>query len=169
MRLKRITARQQAVLDFVVSQIGDKGFPPTRAEICEHFGFKSANAAETYLVILRDRGYITLIKDIARGILVSPEQMTAFRMRHALAMPGSTAFALVADTDDLPGRLAFLRMLKEKTVYADHATLGLIIQDYERTFRLRRAVEQSVENEDRRGRTMRPQQRNQISRFQKVG
>jgi hypothetical protein len=48
---------------------------------------------------------------------------------------------MVTDSDDIPGRLGFLRMLKERTVYSEHAALKLIIQDYERTLKLRRAIE----------------------------
>lgn len=48
------------------------------------------------------------------------------------------SFAMITDTDDLPGRLKFLRMLKEKTVFGEHVTLALIIDDYERTLKLRR-------------------------------
>ncbi|MDB5853267.1 MAG: hypothetical protein JWR22_1308 [Herminiimonas sp.] len=42
---------------------------------------------------------------------------------------------------DLPGRLAFLRMLKTKTIFAEHSVLQLIIGDYERTLKVRQAIE----------------------------
>ncbi|OHV97039.1 hypothetical protein AKG95_06960 [Janthinobacterium lividum] len=65
-------------------------------------------------------------------------QMAVFQHRQALdeAKAGKD-IALVADVEGLPARLAFLRMLKEKTVFGEHAMLALVIADYERTQRLR--------------------------------
>ena len=42
--------------------------PPTRAEIAEKFGFKSANAAEEHLRALQRKGAIDLIPGASRGI-----------------------------------------------------------------------------------------------------
>lgn len=66
------------------------------------------------------------------------------RCRLTAAMAGveeTVGTALVLDGVDLPGRLGFLRMLREQTVFRDHAALAAIIGDYERTARMRRAVE----------------------------
>jgi SOS-response transcriptional repressor LexA len=41
-----LTARQEEVLDFIEDFITREKMPPTRAEICAHFGWKSWNAAE---------------------------------------------------------------------------------------------------------------------------
>jgi DNA-binding MarR family transcriptional regulator len=64
----------------------------------------------------------------------------------------AASFCLPTDTDDIHDRLKFLRMLKDRTVYSDHAALALIIQDYERTLRLRRKCEGRAETEETRGR-----------------
>ena len=45
----KLTDRQQQILDLVQSAIERTGAPPTRAEIANELGFKSANAAEEHL------------------------------------------------------------------------------------------------------------------------
>ena len=56
----KLTARQQQVLDIIRSEIERTGFPPTRAEIAQVLGFKSANAAEDHLKALARKGAIEL-------------------------------------------------------------------------------------------------------------
>ncbi len=46
------------------------GMPPTRAEICDHFGFRSPTAAEDHLKALAKKGMIELIAGTSRGIRV---------------------------------------------------------------------------------------------------
>lgn len=71
---------------------------------------------------------------------LNPDQLRVYRLRMAIAQTQNPdEVDLVIDTMDIPDRLAFLRMLKEKTVFADHAALNLIIADYERTLTLRKA------------------------------
>ena len=48
----KLTARQQQILDLIQSAIARTGAPPTRAEIANELGFKSANAAEEHLQAL---------------------------------------------------------------------------------------------------------------------
>lgn len=64
-----LTARQQAILDFINRHIADGGMPPTRAEIVHHFGFRSPNAAQCHLRALAERGAIRLMAGTARGIV----------------------------------------------------------------------------------------------------
>ena len=66
-----LTLRQQQVLDFIRQHTEMRGFPPTRAEIAEHFGFKSPNAAEDHLRALAKKGAIFLNRNTARGIAVA--------------------------------------------------------------------------------------------------
>jgi hypothetical protein len=83
---------------------------------------------------------------------MTEEQARIYRLKAAL-QNGSAGFSsgLVTDSNDIHDRLKFLRMLKEKTVFAEHAMLAMIIQDYERTFKLRRAAEHRVDMEEKRG------------------
>jgi repressor LexA len=66
--MEKLTQRQQQVLDLIRQYIDDTGYPPTRANIAEHLGFKSANAAEEHLKALARKGAIEMIAGTSRGI-----------------------------------------------------------------------------------------------------
>jgi repressor LexA len=57
----------------------DSGMPPTRAEIAQQLGFKSANAAEEHLKALAKKGVIEMMPGTSRGIRLvdadEPEQL----------------------------------------------------------------------------------------------
>ena len=69
-QLKSITHRQAAVLDFIRAYRREQGFPPTRRDITDEFGFKSPNAAEEHLRALDRKGFIELRRNTSRGIIV---------------------------------------------------------------------------------------------------
>jgi repressor LexA len=64
----KLTARQQQILDLIQATMARTGAPPTRAEIANELGFKSANAAEDHLQALARKGAIDLISGTSRGI-----------------------------------------------------------------------------------------------------
>ena len=64
----KLTARQTEILELIEQAIANTGFPPTRAEIAQALGFKSANAAEDHLRALEKKGYISLAPGASRGI-----------------------------------------------------------------------------------------------------
>ena len=64
----KLTPRQQEILDFIRNTIEVLGAPPTRAEICNAFGFASPNAAEDHLKVLAKKGAIVMEPGSARGI-----------------------------------------------------------------------------------------------------
>lgn len=66
----KLTKRQQQVLDIVKRSMRDKGMPPTRAEIADVLGFKSANAAEEHLKALAKKGAIEILAGTSRGIRI---------------------------------------------------------------------------------------------------
>ncbi len=66
----KLTKRQQQVLDIVKRSMRDKGMPPTRAEIANILGFKSANAAEEHLKALAKKGAIEILAGTSRGIRI---------------------------------------------------------------------------------------------------
>lgn len=51
----------------------DNGYPPTQAEIREHFGFGSINTVRGHLVLIEKKGYIRLNVGKARGIQFAME------------------------------------------------------------------------------------------------
>jgi repressor LexA len=64
----KLTARQQQILELIQNSIAETGAPPTRAEIANTLGFKSANAAEEHLQALARKGVIDLVSGTSRGI-----------------------------------------------------------------------------------------------------
>lgn len=65
-----VTDRQAEVFAFLEKYIDEKGYPPTRGEIAEHFGFKSLNAAQQHLDALVHKGAIRVDAGVARGIVL---------------------------------------------------------------------------------------------------
>src|SRR5580698_9834655 len=66
-----LTPRQTQILRLVQRAISENGMPPTRAEIADSLGFKSANAAEEHLRALARKGMISLLPGAARGIRIT--------------------------------------------------------------------------------------------------
>jgi len=64
----KLTARQEQILNLIREAIENTGFPPTRAEIANELGFKSANAAEEHLQALARKGAIEISPGTSRGI-----------------------------------------------------------------------------------------------------
>ena len=67
---KKITTRQQEILDFIKESMREFGYPPTRHEISRRFNFGSANAADSHLRALHRKGYIDLRLHTSRGISI---------------------------------------------------------------------------------------------------
>ena len=64
----KLTARQEQILNLIKDAIENTGFPPTRAEIANELGFRSANAAEEHLQALARKGAIEISPGTSRGI-----------------------------------------------------------------------------------------------------
>jgi repressor LexA len=65
-----LTGRQSEILNLIRRHIEKTGLPPTRAEICEAFGFSSPNAAEAHLRTLERKGVIEMTPGTSRGIRI---------------------------------------------------------------------------------------------------
>ena len=66
--VRRLTARQQQILDWIRSFIESKGMPPTRAEIAAGLGFSTASSAEDHLQALAKKGALELVPGASRGM-----------------------------------------------------------------------------------------------------
>ena len=72
MKRKGLTARQKQILRFISEFIEKHKYPPTRAELAAHFGFRSPNAAEAHLRALENKSVIGIERGAARGITLLP-------------------------------------------------------------------------------------------------
>lgn len=67
---KPLTLLQSQVLDFIRRFSEGNGYPPTRGEISNNFGWKHPSAAQKHLNLLERKGYVRQAPKIARGIVV---------------------------------------------------------------------------------------------------
>lgn len=104
----KLTARQQQILDLVRESIAQTGSPPTRAEIANELGYRSANAAEEHLQALARKGVIELVGGTSRGIRLKSDTLRALHeareareRQFSLPIPGIAQLSL-----PLVGRVA---------------------------------------------------------------
>lgn len=71
--MQKLTKRQQQILDMIRSHIEETGVPPTRADICDYFDFRSPTAADDHLKALARKEVIELIPGTSRGIRLVDE------------------------------------------------------------------------------------------------
>jgi len=96
----KLTDRQQEILDLIKNSISQTGSPPTRAEIAELLGFKSANAAEDHLRALAKKGVIELVSGRSRGIRLTdsspqaPSSVTSHFKQAMLPLEGLAQLTL---------------------------------------------------------------------------
>jgi repressor LexA len=103
-----LTRRQREILDFIRSSKARDGFPPTRAEIVRHFGFRSPNAAQCHLRALAEHGAIRLVPGTARGIIPNDDEQALPRGSNEFRLPligrvtaGTPVLAVENHEDDL--------------------------------------------------------------------
>lgn len=71
--VEHLTERQAQILELIRQFVSERGHPPTRAEIAQALGFKSANAAEDHLRALARKGAIEIVPGTSRGIRLPEE------------------------------------------------------------------------------------------------
>ena len=74
--MKRLTRRQQEVLDFIQEWIRDKRYPPSVREIATRFGLKSASGVHKHVKALVRKNYIAKDDFLSRSIRVLGEAAT---------------------------------------------------------------------------------------------
>ena len=89
--MKPLTPRQAEVLELIKANMGETGMPPTRAEIAQKLGFKSANAAEEHLKALAKKGVIEIMPGTSRGIRLLLEEEEAAAEESGLPLIGKVA------------------------------------------------------------------------------
>jgi repressor LexA len=68
MKNRQLTEKQESIYSYIVSYAKEYGFPPTREEIARHFNLKQKASIIHQLQALESKGFIRLIKKVARGI-----------------------------------------------------------------------------------------------------
>ena len=64
----QLTEKQEGLFNYIVSYSQENGFPPTREEIAKHFNLKQKASIVHQLQALEKKGFIRLMKKVARGI-----------------------------------------------------------------------------------------------------
>lgn len=75
----KITAKQQEILDFMKSEILNKGYPPSVREICSAVNLKSTSSVHSHLSTLEKNGYIHRDPTKPRAIEIVDENFNLSR------------------------------------------------------------------------------------------
>ena len=73
--MKKMSARQQQILDFIKDEVRAKGYPPSVREIGEAVGLASSSTVHGHLDRLEKRGLIRRDKTKPRAIEILTEDM----------------------------------------------------------------------------------------------
>ncbi|MEL6177865.1 MAG: transcriptional repressor LexA [Myxococcota bacterium] len=68
--MKKLTERQRLVLEFIINQLDERGYPPTIREIGEHMEIRSTNGVNDHLKALERKGY--LVRDESKSRALRP-------------------------------------------------------------------------------------------------
>ena len=79
MEYGKITPKQQEILDFIKSEILQKGYPPAVRDICEAVHLKSTSSVHSHLETLEKNGYIRRDPTKPRAIEVMDDTFNLLR------------------------------------------------------------------------------------------
>ena len=82
----KITKKQSEILEYIKSQIINKGFPPAVREICEAVNLKSTSSVHSHLETLEKNGYIRRDPTKPRAIEILDDQFNLSR-REVINVP----------------------------------------------------------------------------------
>ena len=121
----KLTARQQQILTLIENAISQPGAPPTRAEIADELGFKSANAAEEHLQALARKGVIELVSGTSRGIRLRGHSLrdlnTSRSKQFSMPLPGFAQLALPLIGRVAAGSPILAQEHVDQTYYVEHS------------------------------------------------
>ncbi|MBI5095721.1 MAG: transcriptional repressor LexA [Candidatus Hydrogenedentes bacterium] len=128
---KGLTVRQEAILHYIVDCIRDGGYPPTIAEIGDHFGIASTNGVNDHLLALERKGFIERSSK-ARSIYVT-EKAEAGLYEHiagALPMVGRVAAGQpILAEENIEGRVAVAAALMKPGAFCLRVQGDSMIED----------------------------------------
>ena len=76
---RRLTSKQQEILEFIKKTILRKGYPPTVREICETVGLRSTSSVHAHLSTLEKNGYIRKDPTKPRAIEICDDSFQVVR------------------------------------------------------------------------------------------
>lgn len=119
--MKRLTARQREILDYITASIDERGYPPTIREIGKKMGIRSTNGVNDHLKALERKGYLR--RDDLKSRAMRPVRLPT--------SPGPAANSDHHDIVEIPllGRVAAGEPIlaveqAEDTVKVDRVLLG---------------------------------------------
>ncbi len=137
--MKRLTARQREILDYITASIVERGYPPTIREIGREMGIRSTNGVNDHLKALERKGHLK--RDDLKSRAMRPVKMPE--------MPGPAANSDDVDTVLIPllGRVAAGEPIlaieqAEDSVRVDRVLLG----GHREVFALRIVGESMIED-----------------------
>ena len=75
----KISAKQREILEYIKSQILERGFPPAVREICEAVNLKSTSSVHSHLETLEKNGYIRRDPTKPRAIEICDDSFQMIR------------------------------------------------------------------------------------------
>lgn len=125
----KITAKQQEILEYIKSEIINKGYPPAVREICEAVHLKSTSSVHSHLETLEKNGFIRRNPTKPRAIEIIDDEFNIVR-REVINVPvigsvaaGEPIFAeqniesyLPFLPEDLPDGDAFILRIKGESM-----------------------------------------------------
>lgn len=137
--MKRLTARQREILDYITASIAERGYPPTIREIGRQMGIRSTNGVNDHLKALERKGYLR--RDDLKSRAMRPVKLPG--------APGPAANSDDVDTVEIPllGRVAAGEPIlaveqAEDSVKVDRVLLG----GHKEVFALRIVGESMIED-----------------------
>ena len=125
----KITAKQQEILEYIKSEILNKGYPPAVREICEAVHLKSTSSVHSHLETLEKNGFIRRDPTKPRAIEIMDDDFNLVR-REIISVPvigsvaaGEPIFAeqniegyLPVLPEDMPDGEAFMLRVKGESM-----------------------------------------------------
>ena len=75
----RITQKQSEILEYIKSQILNKGYPPSVRDICQAVNLKSTSSVHAHLESLEKNGYIRRDPTKSRTLIFQGERLLISR------------------------------------------------------------------------------------------
>lgn len=79
MEYGKISTKQQEILDYIKTEIINRGYPPTVRDICNAVNLKSTSSVHSHLATLEREGYIIRDKTKPRAIEIVDDSFNASR------------------------------------------------------------------------------------------